>query len=78
LKSAQVEVSSQSGQLKPAKVQYSYRLFKTGGAATTIAPLSKTLQLLKDDGKGYSYSEITNKAVKVTIDTSSITNLDSI
>lgn len=78
LQSAQVEISSQSGQLKPAKVQYSYRLFKTGGAATTIAPLSKTLQLLKDDGKGYSYSEITNKAVKITVDTSSITNLDSI
>lgn len=78
LESPQVEISSQSGMLKPAKVQYSYRVFKTGGAVTTIAPLSKTLQLLKDDGKGYSYSETTNKSVKITIDTSSITNLDSI
>ena len=78
LKSPLVEISSQSGLLKPAKVQYSYRIFKTGGAVTTIAPLSKTLQLLKDDGKGYSYSETTNKSVKITIDTSSITNLDSI
>jgi hypothetical protein len=43
LKSPQVEISSQSGSLKPAKVQYSYRVFKTGGAVTTIAPLSKTL-----------------------------------
>lgn len=78
LKSPQVAISSQSGLLKPAKVQYSYRLFKTGGAVTTLAPLSKTLQLLKDDGKGYSYSEVTNKSVKITIDSLPITNLDSI
>lgn len=71
-------MSSTSGNLKPAKVQYSYRLFKTGGAVTTLAPLSKTLSILKDNGNGYSYTELSNKAVKITIDVKDVVDLDSI
>lgn len=71
-------MSSISGSLKPAKVQYSYRLFKTGGAVTTLAPLSKTLSILKDNGNGYSYTELSNKAVKIKIDVKDVVDLDSI
>ena len=69
--------ATSTGTLNPVKVQYAYRLFKTGGAATTLSPLSKTISLRKED-KGYSYTEKTNKAIEVTIDVSNNSYLDQI
>jgi hypothetical protein len=67
--------TTSTGTLNPVKVQYAYRLFKTGGAATTLSPLSKTISLRKEN-KGYSYTEKTNKAIEVTIDVSNSSYLD--
>lgn len=79
LKAPDIQVSSlTAGQLKPAKVQYAYRLFKTGGASTTLSPLSRVVSIRKTDNAGYSYSETSNKAVEISIDTSNISGLDSI
>lgn len=79
LPAPEIEISSEfSGTLKPAKVQYSYRLYKTGGAATTLSPLSRVVSFRKNLNNGYSYSETSNKAVEITIDVSDIKGLDSI
>ena len=65
------------GTLNPAKVQYAYRLYKTGGAATTLSPLSATVAIKKDKG-GYSYTEKSDKAVDITIDMQRNPHLDHI
>lgn len=60
-------MSNNAGHLKPAKVQYIYRLYKRGGAATTLSPIGNVLSLYKSDSEGYSDKELTNKAVTVRI-----------
>lgn len=70
--------SSTGGTLKPAKLQYAYRLFKTGGAATTLSPLSNVISIRKTANQGYSTTETSNKTVDITIDTSNVGGLDSI
>jgi len=60
-------ISNNAGHLKPAKVQYIYRLYKRGGAATTLSPVGNVLSLYKNDSEGYSDKELTNKAVTVRV-----------
>ena len=70
--------SSTGGTLKPAKLQYAYRLFKTGGAATTLSPLSCVLSIRKTENQGYSATETSNKTVEISVDVSNVSGLDSI
>lgn len=79
LKAPQIQLStSVTGTLKPARVQYAYRLFKTGGAATTLSPLSRVISLRRNENTGYSYTETSSKAVEISVDVSDIVGLDSI
>lgn len=55
------------GQLKPAIVQYAYRMYKENGSATTLSALSKPLSLYKNSNSGYPYGKATNKSVKINI-----------
>ena len=56
-----------SGNLKPAIIQYTYILYKEGGASTKYAPLSEPYYLLKDNGEGYLPNESTNTALHISI-----------
>lgn len=61
------ELSTSGGTLPPVKVQYAYRLYKQGGASTSLSPLSNIVTLY-DGIKGYSNTiKNTSKAVTVTI-----------
>lgn len=63
-----VSVDSSLGTIPPTKVQYAYRLYKNGGAATTISPLSKVITLYKSSNEGYSTDiKESNKSVKVEV-----------
>ena len=74
-----VEVSStDGGQLKAAKVQYAYRLYKKYGNSTTLSPLSKILSLYKDSSSGYEQNAQTGRAVSISVPSFSTNNLDSI
>jgi hypothetical protein len=79
LKAPDIQISNSiAGTLKPARIQYAYRLFKTGGASTTLSPLSRVVSVRKDNNTGYSYSETSNKAIEISVNTSGISGLDSI
>ena len=79
LKAPDIQISNSiAGTLKPARIQYAYRLFKTGGASTTLSPLSRVVSVRKNNNTGYSYSETSNKAIEISVDTSGISGLDSI
>lgn len=79
LKSPHVIVrSSDGGMLKPAKLQYAYRLFKTGGAVTTLSPLSNLISIRKTENRGYSNTEISSKTVAISINVPTNSGLDSI
>lgn len=73
-----VTLSNNAGHLKPAKVQYVYRLYRLGGAATTLSPLSNVISLYKNNSEGYSDKEITNKATVVRIKFDNVKALDRI
>ena len=60
-----VKVSSEYGTLKPARVQYAYRFYRYGGAATQLSSLSNILSLYKSDTQGYRYGETTSNAVDI-------------
>lgn len=63
-----VKVSESVGTIPPAKVQYAYRYYKLGGAATQLSPLSNILALYKSQNEGYPFDEEhSNKAVDITI-----------
>lgn len=62
-----VEISDSIGELLPARVQYVYRLYKLGGAATNLSPFSKILSLYKDDISGYNKTDISSNAVSIQI-----------
>jgi len=47
------ELSDRTGNLHPTKVQYCYRLYKEGGAVTTLSPLSNVITLYADDNTGF-------------------------
>lgn len=79
LKAPDIQISNSiAGTLKPARIQYAYRLFKTGGASTTLSPLSRVVSVRKNNNAGYSYSETSNKAIEISVNTSGISGLDSI
>ena len=71
-------LSTESGYLKPAKVQYVYRLYKLGRAATTLSPAGNVISLYKNSSEGYNSSQITDKAVSIRISFDDIQNLDRI
>lgn len=60
-------VYSDSGNLKGVRFQYSYRLYKMGGSATTIAPLSNTITIYQEDGGVDTSDSYINKSISVTI-----------
>lgn len=80
LRPLQVNISSASGALKPAKVQYAYILFNTGTAATKLSPLSKSVSLYDTDTKGYGIKDdiVSDKAVDIIIPAEEHPELDSI
>lgn len=71
-------ISSNTGHLKPAKVQYIYRLYKLGGAATTLSPVGNVLSLYKSDTEGYTDKDVTDKAATIRVKFHGITGLDRI
>lgn len=61
-------IAASSGIIKPCKVQYAYRLYKLGGAATSLSMLSKPLTIYKNEGEGYRPDEKeSNKAVQLNL-----------
>lgn len=79
IKQITAEISLSTGTIPPAKVQYTYRFYKTGGAATSIAPMSNVLSLYKSYNEGYTADDhTTNKAVDLTIPDKPISWLDKI
>ena len=71
-------LSNNTGHLKPAKIQYVYRLYKLGGAATTLSPVGNVLPLYKSTTEGYNDKEITDKAAIITVRLHNIVGLDRI
>lgn len=67
LNAPHAELGAGLGHINPAKVQYIYRLYKNGGAATTLSPVGNAVSIYKDKYNGYSDKEISNKSVNITI-----------
>lgn len=62
-----VNISENNGQVPPVKLQYVYRMYEEGGAATTLSPLSSII-VLYDGDEGYRKTDtISNRAVDITI-----------
>jgi hypothetical protein len=62
------EKSLSSGTIPPAKVQYVYRMYKLGGAATTLSVASNVVTLYKTENEGYADTDThTSRAVDLTI-----------
>lgn len=79
LSQAQTAIVNTSGGLKPAVIQYTYLLYKEGGAVTKYAPFTHPIYLLNDEGEGYLPTEPTNKAVQININvTAPLNGLDHI
>ena len=55
------------GTLKSARVQYGFRLYNIGQAATQVSPLSKIQSIYKNDSEGYKPEEVTDRAAKINI-----------
>jgi len=68
LKQADVEISSKKGSVKPAVIQYTYRLYKEGGSASEYAPLSKLIYITKTDTEGYAKEDTSDKSIDINID----------
>ena len=47
------QISGNGGHLNAPKLQYAYRLYKIGGATTTLSPTSKLVVLYKSGTQGY-------------------------
>ena len=60
-------ISDSTGQLKPAMVQYCYRLYLQNGAASDISPLTAPIYLYKNTYQGYDTVENSDKAVDLSI-----------
>ena len=60
-------VSDSTGQLKPAMVQYCYRLYLQNGAASDISPLTAPIYLYKNAYQGYDTVENSDKAIDLSI-----------
>ena len=65
------QIISGGGSLNTPKLQYAYRLYKLGGATTTISSLSKLVVLYENDNRGYAKFKDNlykiNRSVKITI-----------
>lgn len=62
-----------NGQLKPALVQYSYRLYQTNGVSTNVSPATKPVRVnsYKTEGSnvtGYTQNKYSTMGVRVQID----------
>lgn len=53
------------GRLKSARVQYGFRLYNIGQAATQVSPLSRIQSIYKNDSEGYKPEEITDRAARI-------------
>lgn len=72
----EAKISATGGTLPPVKLQYAYRLFKEGGASTSISPLSNMI-VLYDGDKGFDTTTTSSgKAVDITISQKDSTDLD--
>ena len=60
-------ISDSTGQLKPAMVQYCYRLYLQNGAASDISPLTAPIYLYKNTYQGYDTVENSDKAIDLSI-----------
>lgn len=60
-------IADQGGSIMSARVQYAYRMYKMGGAATTLSPLSNIISLYRDEVSGYEPLKVSGKAVELTI-----------
>lgn len=60
-------ISDSTGQLKPAMVQYCYRLYLQNGAASDISPLTAPIYLYKNAYQGYDTVENSDKAIDLSI-----------
>lgn len=78
LPAPKVSISQSYGTMKPARVQYLYRMYRYGAAATQTSPLSNILSLYKSDTEGYLYGENASSAVDIEIDTTNDLGLDRI
>ena len=62
------EVSESSGSVPGVKVQYAYRYYKLGGAATQISPMSNPVTIYKTSNEGYAETDqTTSKSVELTL-----------
>lgn len=61
------------GSLKPAIVQYAYRLYIQNGSASDMSPLTKPIYLLKNSYEGYRDTDVTSKSVKLSFDETTVT-----
>lgn len=68
-----VEISNRSGSLKPAMVQYAYRLYIQNGAASDMSPLTKPIYLVKNDHEGYAQVDTTSRAIDISFPQTQIT-----
>ena len=75
LKAPEISISEAYGKLKPARVQYAYRLYRYGGAATQLSALSNIISLYKSDTEGYQYGESAARAIDVKMYTANDLNL---
>lgn len=71
-------ISQTLGGLKPAIIQYTYVLYKNGGAVTKYAPFTQPIYLLKDDGAGYLDGENTTTAIDLSVDIDDLQGLNRI
>ena len=53
------------GTLKSARVQYGFRLYNIGQAATQVSPLSRIQSIYKSDSEGYKPEEVTDRAARI-------------
>ena len=62
------EALESSGNVPGVKVQYAYRYYKLGGAATQISPMSNSVTIYKTSNEGYTETDqTTSKSVKLTL-----------
>lgn len=67
-----------SGNIQAARVQYCYRIYKQGGAASSLSPFSKVLSLYKTATTGYAAEKRTSAAVDIQIQFTGNEQLDCI
>ena len=65
---AKAQLTETAGQIPGVKVQYAYRYYKLGGAATQISTMSNVVTLYKSPNEGYTETDKhSSKAVKVVL-----------